>query len=308
MKTSETAQQLGISRQTLNYWRRTGLLSSRGQELSFTDLVKARFISTCRGQGVSLQNIRRTVGQLSCRGTRSGLRNSSQNHPKDHPEDWHCRIALYGSDWLLERDGDELYDSVSGQCFLPYGYEYNRQGRLLPFTKRGKKGIYQGQGEDQREVAALEALFERFFCSGNMKRAEVVLREIVRKKPDHTAALVELGNMAFTKGNYSVALRYYEQALEQNPDCVEAHYNSANIHFRERHYAAAIRIYYRCLELDPQFAMAYYNLGLLFFKLQRYSETIELLTTYCDLEPDSVWVEKAANFVKKARSFMQRRE
>lgn len=288
MRIREAALKLGIPGHHLYYWKRTGLLSP-AEDLGFDDLIRARFIYACRQRGLSLQQIRRSVEQYVERQS-AGARG-----------DWSSALTLYGPDLLLERSPEALLDTVTGQMYLPYGAG-EAAARVVPFqAKVGAPPV-----EDAGPLRELERAYLAELESGDFRRISKALEAILKRKPDHVAALIEFGNLCFEFKKNAEALKYYEAALELDPDCVEGLYNAANIHFKEERYAAAIRYFQRCIELDPEFPEAYYNIGLLYFKLRYFESAIGCLKTYIQLDPESHWSDQARQYMDDMQSLLER--
>lgn len=303
LKISEAALKLHVPRHYIDYWRKTGLLAGAGSSLNFQDLLKIRFLASCRRHGVSLQRMRRLIRECEA-------------------ADWYNQLIPYENleGVLLARDGEELLHPDSGQLFFPAinstGVDSGHSGPVV--LKLGSPGSPRPDEEATHTrwthgggdpgLASLEEDYLQILATGNFRKISRVLEEIIRVQPDHVAALIEFGNLCYEHEKLDEALRYYDRAVEIQPDCVEALYNVANIHFKAKRYAVSIRYFQLCIELDPDFPEAYYNLGLLYYSLRYFDRAIACLENYTDLDPDSVWAEQARQLVEDMRSRVEQSE
>ncbi|MCR9144901.1 MAG: tetratricopeptide repeat protein [bacterium] len=307
MRISEAALKLQVPRYYIDYWRKTGLLGSGGN-LDFQDLLKIRFLASCRRQGVSLQHMRRLIRECEASSV----------------SDWYNQLIVYDNleGVLLSRDGAGLAHPDTGQMFFSYGETGEATstaggpGPVVDLEERLKSGQHSSGGAepDQETVgkwtggrgdpgmAVLEEDYLKLLASGDFRKISRVLEEIIRVQPDHVAALIEFGNLCYEHEKLDEALRYYDRAVEIQPDCVEALYNVANIHFKAKRYAVAIRNFQQCIELDPDFPEAYYNLGLLYYALRYFDQAIDCMVGYADLDPDSVWADQARQLIEDMES------
>lgn len=299
MKVSEAALKLQVPRYYIDYWRKTGLLAGTGS-LNFQDLLKIRFLASCRRQGVSLQKMRRLIRECEA----------------SEIEDWYNQLTVYGNleGVLLAREGGELAHPDTGQMFFTYedsdgSVEATGPAVVVDLEERSRSG---GQDSDDGSrwtggrgdpgLAILEADYLKLLATGDFRKISRVLEDIIRVDPDHVAALIEFGNLCYEHEKLDEALKYYDRAVEIQADCVEALYNVANIHFKAKRYAVSIRYFQQCIELDPEFPEAYYNLGLLYYALRYFDQAIECLMSYAALDPDSVWADQARQLVEDMES------
>ncbi|MBI3394251.1 MAG: MerR family transcriptional regulator [Spirochaetia bacterium] len=103
MRISEAALRFAVPRHHIDYWRRTGLLSTREADLGFDDILKVRLISNLRRRGFTLQRIRSAVTRCVDRRT------------------WHRDLFLHETGHLLMRDlsGSPLEPESSQLCAKP---------------------------------------------------------------------------------------------------------------------------------------------------------------------------------------------
>ena len=238
MKISKGASKLRISPHSLYYWRNTGLLSpaesqKRG-DLSFTDIVRARFICLCRRQGISLQALRQAAA--------------------DH-SDWQTKLSLYAQDShqghiLVQREEEGLLLPVSRQLLLNFEKK-PKKSQPVSLESRAKRGE---EGSSTALIQKLENRYEEALeKQESPKEIERILKKMIGLDPEYLSAWVEIGNFYFSRGKMPKARQAYERSLEIDPFCIEALYNLGNLHFKDKRYGVCIRYFRKCLESDPKF-------------------------------------------------------
>ncbi|MFQ6024211.1 MAG: tetratricopeptide repeat protein [Acidiferrobacterales bacterium] len=156
--------------------------------------------------------------------------------------------------------------------------------------------------------------------AGRLQQAEVIYRQILRKKPDHPDALHLLGVIALQTGKHEAAatligravelnpnvpayhnnlaealqalhrldeaVATYQQALVLKPDLAEIH-NKLGIAFQEQgELAKAIAAFRRALTVEADFAEAHYNLGNALHESGQLAEAVSAYRQAIALEPD----------------------
>ncbi len=273
MKFKAGASRFKIPLWSLHYWRKIGLLSSLKQ-LSFGDLVRARFISYCRSCGISLQELSRAARSIPA---------------------WQQQLTVYADHILALREGEILLSPQDGQLFLPFQQEREKRAKDPIVLTRERKDLRKAA-----IIAGLEEEYKSHLQTEDTERMERALKKIIQLDSAHFKAWLELGNIYYSRQQLSKACHAYKKILETSPAYPEALYNLANVHFQEKRYAAAIRSFQKCIQADPSFVEAYYNLGLLLYHLKYYSSAIVLLEGYIQLDPQSSWAEQAAQIVEEA--------
>lgn len=85
----------------------------------------------------------------------------------------------------------------------------------------------------------------------------------LRKNPDDSAALVNLGRVDLARRRYEEAGKKFTEALARNPRSDEAHYYLGLIHRVRQRPKEAIAEFEKAVAINPSFARALGNLGLL---------------------------------------------
>jgi protein O-GlcNAc transferase len=102
------------------------------------------------------------------------------------------------------------------------------------------------------------------YQAGELKQAESLCREIVKKQPENTDALHLLGVLSYQLGNYDSAIEYLHKTLRFIPANAYVHYNLGNVYKNKKDVDKAISCYQKALQLNPGFFEAYHNLGMVF--------------------------------------------
>jgi len=163
----------------------------------------------------------------------------------------------------------------------------------------------------------VEAAFQRH-KQGDLRFANSVYRQVLAKRPNHSAALHYLGLIAQQTGysndaaellkrsilinprdprahnhlgqihialkDNTAAARSFERALEIDPNHVDALNNLANV-VRVRDLLRAIELYRRAMALNPRAAFAVYNLAQALNEDNAIDEALALFQRVIDLDP-----------------------
>ena len=138
----------------------------------------------------------------------------------------------------------------------------------------------------QLDFLHLQAL--QLLQSGNLSGSELLLKQIVKNKPNHSEALRLLGVIAAQQGNNLLALERVEEALLANRRNGVAHSNKGNILLSLDHPIEAIEAYKRAIKLTPNYAEAHSNLGNGFQVIGDYSQAIECYQRALKMEPSNL--------------------
>jgi tetratricopeptide (TPR) repeat protein len=100
-----------------------------------------------------------------------------------------------------------------------------------------------------------------YFQSGDLRQAENICGEILKKKPNSADVLHLLGLLYYRRGRYEPAINYIERALQIDPHYADAYNNLGNIFQETRQPDRAIACWQKALQLNPDSAKTCYNLG-----------------------------------------------
>lgn len=286
MRISQASEILKIPRYKIDYWRKTGLIGSERDLISFEDLSKLRFIFECRSRNLSLQKIRGYLKRVESNSPVEG------QETEEEAAAWR-KLRILDSSAIALQQGSSLLHPLTGQYFLNY------ESREPPSKENIVNiGDINPERIRERELSHLEQQYQDALIEGDDENIESILKKILRIDESHIGALIEYGNIAFEAERLEDAVEYYERALALEPDCVEAIYNLANLYFRMNKYAVSIRHYRRAIELDPEFPESYYNLALLYYSLSYLDDARSMFRYYIQLDYDSDWSRQAEIFIE----------
>src|SRR6185436_6770926 len=101
--------------------------------------------------------------------------------------------------------------------------------------------------------------------AGRLRRAEIVLRQLLQQRPDHTDALHMLAVIAHQAGQTKIGIGLIESAVAINPNVAVYQANLAEMYRRVGDAAKAIAHGERAIALDPRNADAHNNLGIAYY-------------------------------------------
>ncbi len=111
--------------------------------------------------------------------------------------------------------------------------------------------------QDPNNRAAIIALANAFYDSGNWPQAIAYYERALRLDPHDADILTDLGTSYRNSGKSELALTCYRKALHQNPDHLNARYNMGIIYaYDKKDYAGAIREWEYLLRIAPAFSHA----------------------------------------------------
>ncbi|HEY4311839.1 MAG TPA: tetratricopeptide repeat protein [Pirellulales bacterium] len=204
--------------------------------------------------------------------------------------------ALYGTGVCLERQGkndqatDYFQRSVDSDPDLAQPrYDLARlrlaDGRLDDAIEQLQQALRVDGGNADGHFLLASALVRR----GDLAGAAQHFNTVVKLRPNHVAALVNLGIVLLNLHQNDQALVCLEEALRQQPDSVNAHYGMATALAQIGQPAAAVDQLRIVLQLDPQHAEGHFDLGNLLFQqgnsqgaVAEYSAAVRLRPTYVD--------------------------
>jgi tetratricopeptide (TPR) repeat protein len=159
-------------------------------------------------------------------------------------------------------DEESLY--MLGQVLLALGRD--NEGRRV-------MGEYQSLQERlSRTNRLFESAIERA-QSGELDRAEALLKEVLRIAPRYAPALQALGTVQLNRGNTQGALDMLKQAQTSNPLNSETYFNMAAAYLRSGKFSEALDMSLRALVLDEEDPRYQALLGEIYSKMNRMAES-----------------------------------
>lgn len=108
--------------------------------------------------------------------------------------------------------------------------------------------------EDPHSLAALIALGNAYYDSGQWKDAVKYYQRALQFDPRNADVLTDLGTAYRNLGMPERALAEYRQALKHQPDHLNARYNLGIVYaYDKKNYAAAVRVWEDLLRIAPNY-------------------------------------------------------
>ena len=131
-------------------------------------------------------------------------------------------LILHAERWAETNNPIKYLDDVHRHLATHYVHE-QRFEKALPHLRRT---LELSADDVETRVKLGTALFQV-----NHADAEMVLRQVIRQRPNDAQAALYLGLVSLTKNQSSEALKWFNRAVESaNPKVAEAHYQLALIH------------------------------------------------------------------------------
>jgi len=116
----------------------------------------------------------------------------------------------------------------------------------------------------------------RYLRSGNLDGSELLLKQIIRVKSNHSEALRLYSVILLQKGEYNASLEVIQKSILADKKNGIAYSNRGIIQLSIGMISEAISSYKKAIQLSPNYAEAYSNLGNAFLEQGDASEAIEL--------------------------------
>lgn len=201
------------------------------------------------------------------------------------PEYYHLLSDAY-LDNLNSRDALKTMDTAS-RLFNDRLPTLLKLTELQYILKQYEKGLgtinhifYLGKEDPETFLMLGMILFE----TGQLDRAQNVLKEAVNRDPDLHEAWSLLGNMAEQKED-PLAKTYYENAARASGDSSNALHNLAYYIQNNGDIPGAIDLYKRIIIRDPQYTPAFMNLGVLYVELDSLDLALEQFKIAAKVDP-----------------------
>jgi len=178
---------------------------------------------------------------------------------KLNPLQKHARSKIEKAKELMEQAAESPVDGVAGE------------GRLL-------RSQMAHAGEIRRA--------EQHERDGELKEAEAIYRDILKKDPDHVEASRLLAGIAVGYEQYREASVFLKHALELAPDYPRAWVDLANVQRELEEYDEALESAARLIELSPEKAESYMVYASILGVAGRHEEAIETYEKALRLNPD----------------------
>ncbi len=259
-------------------WERAGLISPK-ETYSFEDLGQLRTLRDLRARRISARSIRASLEAMQ---RTSGLRNALLE-----------ASAAGGGSRLRFRHAGGLFDPITQQ--LAFDFELDSAQRLHVVGTAG-----QMLGRQSAEVQ------EKFLLAVRLEEDPTRLPEaieayesILRIRPEHAPALINLGTIHYNARGFGLAEKLYRRATEADPDYALAFFDLGNVLDEMKRLPEATEAYQRAVELVPQYADAHYNLALALERQGQRRRALRHWLAYSRLDPVGPWSAHAKGQARK---------
>jgi serine/threonine-protein kinase len=130
------------------------------------------------------------------------------------------------------------------------------------------------------------ALSAALLKAGHAVEGEAVMRDLVRRQPNHPEMHFYLGNALAEQKKLVEAVAAYRRAIQLRPDDAKAHYTLGNALYGRGRLADAEAAYRKVIELQPSDAKAHTNLGAALCGQGKLAEAVAALRQAIELKPD----------------------
>ena len=120
-------------------------------------------------------------------------------------------------------------------------------------------------------MGAMGDLFTSIFQSSGTQAQDaesqariVQLKELVKKNPNSTKNLIELGNLYYDSQKYQNAVTYYEKALKLDPKNYDVMTDLGASYFALKQNDKALALFQQVTAEKPDQAMAWFNMGIVY--------------------------------------------
>jgi Flp pilus assembly protein TadD len=122
--------------------------------------------------------------------------------------------------------------------------------------------------------------------AGRLEEVEELVREMIRRHPDHPALNLYLGIVEFQRRNHGAAEAAFRKAVELDPGYAEAHNNLGCALSARGEHAAAEAACRAAIGLRPGYAVAYVNLGIALQEQRKYAAAGDAFRKAAELKPE----------------------
>jgi tetratricopeptide (TPR) repeat protein len=285
----DAARFFGITPARLRYWERSALVRPSGGEadapaFGFRDLVCIKTILALLDHGVPLRRIRRTVEAVR------------ERIPELDAPVAQLRVWIDGSDRVVVRHGDALFEPATGQMVIDFA--------LAPASADDVASLRREDGEAELDPEGALEWFERGCrLDGRPETfddaADAYLHAI-EADPAFADAHCNLGAIHHQRDQRDAARACYEAALRCDGQHVEANLNLASILEEENRNEAALSHYKAALRADPLRTDAHLATALLYEKLGLRRRARDHWRRYLQCAPAGAWAEIARKRVDES--------
>jgi len=137
--------------------------------------------------------------------------------------------------------------------------------------------------------------------AGDLRPAEILLRQVLERQPENPHALHLLGLIAHKVGRSELALELIGKAIEKKPDEARFHSNRGEICRLLKRLEEAVTHGEKAVELAPDSPTAHSNLGIAYYDQKDYDRAEACQNRALELDPNLVQAHNNLGSIKRAR-------
>ena len=289
---------LQLGKRELAAWERAGLVPVL-ESYGFLELGQLRTLGQLRsGAATSGAGVRAGVASAARRMSPSAIRRSldAMQRASGMRDALGEATALRRGRKLSFRHGGALVDALTQQMEFDFDFGGGRE-RLWVV------------GEQRAEAQRMAEVQELFLRAVQMEEAPAtvgeaaeVYREILRMRPGHAPALINLGTIRYNRREYREAEALYRRATEADPEYALAFFDLGNVLDEMQRLGEATAAYQRAVKLVPRYADAHYNLALALERQGLRRRALRHWMQYVRLDPTGPWSAHARVQARKILS------
>jgi tetratricopeptide (TPR) repeat protein len=272
---------LHLHTRQLTAWERAGLIA-HSETYSFEELGQLRTLREMRATRISARSIRTSVAAMQ---RVAGMRNPLIE----------ASAVRHGSR-LAFRHGGALVDPVTQQ--LAFDFELSGSPQLRVVGKSYE--------DPARQLAEIHELFQQAVQLEEeeltIPRAIELYEEILRLRPMHASASINLGTIYYNRQDFAKAEELYRQATISDPEYALAFFDLGNVLDEMKRLSEAVDAYQRAVALVPSYADAHYNLALAYERQGERRRALQHWLRYVRLDPIGPWASHAKSQARKILS------
>jgi tetratricopeptide (TPR) repeat protein len=272
---------LHLHHHQLTAWERAGLILPT-DHYSFAHLSQLRTLRDLRATHVPARNIRASV--LAMQRT-PGIRNPLQE-----------ASAVRRGSSIAFRYAGALLDPVTQQLAFDFAQGDTEELRV---ANGGLLQVAQ-QAVEVQEMFLQAVQFEE--DPKTLDEAALLYNEILRLRPDHAPASINLGTIHYNRRDFVRAEALYRNATIADPGYALAFFDLGNVLDETLQLDAAVAAYQRAIALVPHYADAHYNLALAYERQGERRRALRHWLLYTRLDPVGPWASHAKVQARKILS------
>jgi tetratricopeptide (TPR) repeat protein len=277
---------LHLESRQLAAWEREGLIPppSEGEHYTFEHLSRLRTLRELKTRRISVRSIRNQVEAMQkLAGISNALGEAS---------------AVRRGSRLVFRHGGALLDPTSSQL----AFDFAASGGC-PLQLVQSRSPRVAEIEAEQEIQQLQEIFARAVqCEerpDTIAQAMVMYSQILKLKPDHAPACINLGTIFYNQRDFDGAERMYRRATIADPGYALAFFDLGNVLDETQQLEDAILAYRQAIRIVPAYADAHYNLALALERKGERRRALRHWTAYLRLDPVGPWATHARGQAKK---------